>query len=327
MTKYLITGGAGFIGGHLVDFLLQDGVKPQDIRLLVTSREKLKNLTNKEYDVVIGDIRNKKQVNEAVKGVSVIYHLATKTGVGDGSYEYLRDTNVTGTKNLVEAAVKNDVKKFIFFSSVGVYGFPSTFGDIRNVDESQKRTNTVGYGRTKHEAEDIVLEACAGSNMKYIIIRPTIVFGPGSKDSLTQLINAVKKGYFFFIGDGSKKMDYVYVKDVVRTARRLEKSKVVNEDFIVGPEDHLTQRQVVNIISEALGVKAPKIILPKNFAFFISYIIQYLSQSFGIKPVLFPDRVKVLSSDFYFNTRKLKKFGFIPKYSFKEGIAETVIGV
>lgn len=325
MAKYLITGGTGFIGRHLVDYLLHDGIKPEDIRLLITSRKKLKNLSKNSYEVIVGDVRNKKQVENAVKGVDVIYHLATKAGVGDGSYRYFKDTNVEGTRNLVDAAVKNKAKKFIFFSSVGVYGFPALAGDIRNVSESYKRTFNEGYGQTKVEAEDLIIKACAGSAMKYIIIRPTLVFGPGRKDSFIQLISAIKKHYFFYIGNGNNRMDYVYVKDVVRISRELEISKISNEDFIVGSGNPLTQKRIVETISDVAGSKRPWIFIPKNIALFVSYIIYYLSKLIGFKPFLFPDRFKVLTSYFYFNTGKLKRYGFKPKYTFKEGLKETIL--
>jgi nucleoside-diphosphate-sugar epimerase len=99
---------------------------------------------------------------------------------------------------------------------------------------------------------------------------------------------------------------------------------VENEDFILGPVKHLTQIELVDIISNELGIKSPTIFLPEYVAYFASYIIKSISKIFGVQPILYPDRVRVLTSDFYFNTEKLKRYGFKTKYTFKEGLADTI---
>lgn len=324
MKKILITGASGFIGSHLVEYLIKDGVKPEEIRLLVPSWEKYIDPEFKIKDIVIGDIRDKKTVDVVMRGVEIIYHLASKTGYDGGSYEYFKDTNVDGTGNILEAAKKQNVKKFIFFSSSGVYGLPATAGDIRNYNEKKSRTYSEGYGQSKYEAENLILNASKEWGLNYIILRPTTVYGPRDKGGLLQLIKAINKGYFFFIGNGKNKMDYVYVYDVVRTARVLEKSKIVNEDFIVGSGEPISLNNMVKVICEKLGKTSPNIHVSKNLALFLSFVVKYFSKLIGVRPVFFPNRVRVISSDFYFDISKIKKaIKYKPKFSFEQGVEET----
>ena len=108
-SKILVTGASGFIGSHLVEYLLSKKVPLSNLRLFVKNGESIKNLPKKNFDIFYGDIRNKNDVKEAMKGIDVVYHLAAKIDF-DGSWEEYKDVNVQGTKNLVEQAVKN--KKF-----------------------------------------------------------------------------------------------------------------------------------------------------------------------------------------------------------------------
>ncbi len=325
--RILITGGAGFVGSNLIDYLLDvEKVNPSDLKLIIPPWESLSNLNNRNLQILIGDIRNKKNVKEAFKGVDIVYHLAAATGSDGGEYEDFRPTNLLGSRNLIEESVRNKIKKFVFFSSIGVYGLPSTAGNINGFDESHAKTFSEGYGRTKAEAEEFLIKASKKSNLNYIIIRPSTVFGPRDKSGMAQMLKVIKNGSYVRIGNGTNKMDYVYVKRLVSIARNLETSSIKNEDFIIGSEKPLTQTQMTRIIYKKMNMNFPSYYLPKYLAIVLSFVLKYLFKLVGKKSPIFPNRVKVLTSDCYFNSSKIRSYlpNTANKYSFEEGIEETL---
>ena len=325
MSKILITGASGFIGSNLVEYLIKDKKPDENLRLLVPPWENLQNLPKGVFEIAIADVRNETEVERAAEGVDVIYHLAAKTIIPNGSYDYYKDTNVDGTRNLLAAARKHRVKKFIFFSSISVYGLPEWVGDIEGCDEEWPKNFSEAYGHTKAEAEKILLEANKNWGLNYIIIRPTTVYGPKDKAGIFQLLKAINLGVFFFIGNAKNKMDYVYVEDLVRAARISEKEEIVNEDFIIGAGKPTTQRDLVRIAASVLGKSVSKIYVPKLLALFMAYFIQGISNILHIRPLLFPDRVKVLTSNCYFDISKAKgMLKYTPKYDLNKGIKQTV---
>lgn len=322
MKKYLITGAAGFIGSHLVDYLIEDGVKPENLRLFVAPWDTLENLKGRTYEIVVGDIRDKRTVEKAMQGIDIVYHLAAKTGSDGGEFEDFESTNVRGTKNLINFATKYKIKKFVFFSSIGVYGLPATTGDMCNISEESPKNYSEGYGKTKFLAEMALIEANHKHDLDYIIIRPSTVFGPRDKAGMAQLLNILKKGYFFYIGRGNNIMDYVYIKRLVGATRKLEKGNIKNEDFIIGSENPLSQKEMVSIICDELNIKRPYIAIPRLLALILSFLLKYMFLLVGKKPIIFPNRIKVLSADCYFDSSKVSAYvkDLQGKYTFREGI-------
>ena len=152
MSKILITGGTGFVGSNLVDFLTDiEKIDPRNLRLLIPPWESLENLNLKKFEIIVGDIRDKKIVAKSMKGVDVVYHLAAKTIVPGADYGYYRDVNIDGTKNLIEAAINNSIKKFIYFSSISVFGLPAWRGDMLDYSEETPKKSSEPYGKTKLE--------------------------------------------------------------------------------------------------------------------------------------------------------------------------------
>jgi nucleoside-diphosphate-sugar epimerase len=313
MNKILITGAAGFIGSNLVKYLLETGIKPQYLRLFISPWDSRDNLPNDKFEIIIGDIRDKKAVAHAMKGVDVVYHLAAKTVIPSGTYSYYKDTNIYGTKNLLDSAVKNHIKKFILFSSISVFGLPAWKGDMENYDERSPKIPSEPYGETKLECEKLVESYSKRYKLPYIIIRPTTVYGPNDKAGIYQLMKVINKGMFVYIGDAKNKMDYVYVKDLVKAARIAEKSNIINEDFIIGAGTPSTQEEIVTLIAKSFGKKIFPIHISKKLALTLSYLSEYISKFIGIKALFFPDRVKVLTSNCYFDSNKAKRLlGYTP---------------
>jgi nucleoside-diphosphate-sugar epimerase len=324
MSKILITGAAGFVGSHLVEYLLSQGVKRKDLRLFIKKRESLKNLPDVDFDIIESDVRNKNAVKKAVEDVDVIYHLAAITVFDGKTYEDYKVVNVDGTQNLIDAVKNNRIKKFVFFSSIAVFGLPAYVGEIINWNENQPKRYAEDYGKSKYEGERRILKAHEEHGFPYVIIRPTTVYGPRDKLNLFELYKAIKGHYFFFIGDGKNKMDYVFVRDLVRGARQAELSKIKAADYILGGGKPISFKNVVKFVSKSIDVPVPNIHIPKQLGLGASYMIESMGRFIGIRFPLFPTRVKVMTTHCYFDISKAKKeISYNPSTSFKEGTQIT----
>jgi len=322
--KILITGAAGFIGSHLIEYLLKDGVSVNSIRLFVENGESLANIPNKEFNIIYGDIRNKRTVRKAMAGIDTVFHLASLIiDPANPDADYL-GVNVDGTKNLLNECKSRKIKKFVFFSSIAVYGLPAWAGDRININEDSPKDPREAYGVSKLAAENEVYEAHKKWGLPYVIIRPTSVYGPRDKRNLLELYKVINRGLFFHIGSGRNKMDYVYAADIARAARLAELSKLKNEDFIIGGGKPLSLNEIVRTVAESIDKRVPNYHVPKIVALGLSYAMKFTSSFTGLRLPLFPDRVRVMTANCYYDIGKARKMlGYKPHYTFEKGAALT----
>jgi len=323
MKKILITGGSGFIGSHLVDLLIKKEGKKK-LRLFVKKGESLDNITHKNLDIVYGDIRNKKDVAKALKNISIIYHLAAKIDFEGKTYEEYKSVNVDGTINLLNECKNNKIDKFVLYSSIGVYGLPAGIGEIRGWSETHAKTYTNYYGRSKMEAEEVVIKAHQDFNLSYAIIRPASVYGPREKGPTLALYKSIKNKSFFMIGSGENKMHYVYVQDLTEATVKAGNSKLKRGDYIIAGGNPEKFRNIVKYVAKSIDVKPPTFSIPKSVALFISYIFLAVSKLTAVNIPLFPSRVKTMTTAYYYDISKAKReLGWSPKVSLEKGAKLT----
>jgi nucleoside-diphosphate-sugar epimerase len=321
MKKILITGAAGFIGSNLVEYLLSQGVMKNSLRLFIMPSDSLENLPSTDFDIVRGDIRNKTVVKKAMKGVNTVYHLAAVSNVSDGSYF---SVNVDGTKNLLEACKGKNIKKFIYFSSVAVYGLPAYAGEQVNISERTSKNPIGEYAESKYMAELEVIAAHKKWNIPYSIIRPTTVYGPRDRAGIFQLIKAIKGHYYIQIGDGSNRVDYVYVRDLVKGAFLAERSKRNSSEYILGAGKPITFKQLTAAVGKAINIEVSNFYVSKTIGLILANIISIFSTVFRFKVLLSTDRVKVMTTSYYFDCEKAKKeLGYKATTSMTKGAKAT----
>lgn len=215
--KAIVTGGAGFIGSHLVDALIGKGIEVFVIDNL--SSGKLANLHPKAkwYSLDI----NSPEVKDAIKSIKpdVLFHLAAQADVGKSIDNPEEDEriNINGTINLLQGCVDASVRKFIFSSTSAVYG-----NIEREVITEQDLTNpTSFYGLSKLTAESYIKLFSTLYNLPYTILRYANVYGPrqlpkGDGGVISVFLKRLKKGEPIYIhGDGEQTRDFIFVKDVV----------------------------------------------------------------------------------------------------------------
>lgn len=204
--KILIIGGSGFIGTRLYALL-------QSQHHNVTIFDKVPP-SNRDWRHIVGDVRNLGDLESAAQGMDVIYNLAAEHRDDVRPLSLYDEVNVGGARNIVAAAERVGISKIVFTSSVAVYG-----DSDRPMAENAPHRFINDYGRTKSEAEvEHHRWAEADPDRSLVIIRPSVVFGPGNRGNVYNLLNQIASGRFVMVGDGTNRKSMAYVENVASFA-------------------------------------------------------------------------------------------------------------
>lgn len=225
MAKYLVTGGAGFLGGYIVEELLRRG---EQVRILdnfsIARRESVRHLL-KSVEVFEGDVRNYHNVREAVQGTGIIIHLAALSSVAGSLRDPLtmNDVNVTGTLNLLHAGKEEHVERLVFASSASVYG--DTNENPKHEDLAPRPQNPFAVSKLAGEHYCQVFARAYG--IQTIALRYFAVYGPGQDPkapdagAIPRFIRSILKGRPPRVeGDGRQTRDFIYISDAVDATLR-----------------------------------------------------------------------------------------------------------
>lgn len=253
MTKYLVTGGAGFIGSHLVEALIDQG--KEVVVLDNLSSGTLENLTSvrDKIEFVEGNIKNVDLLNETMNGVEIVFHEAANASVLESIKDPIatHEVNLTGTLNVLTAARDQKVKRVVFASSAAVY------------DDSGEKTNPKSpYALHKLAGEYYGRFFYESFGLETVSLRYFNVFGtrqdPQSPYSgvITKFIERLKNNQSPTIyGDGQQTRDFVYIKDVVQAnLLAAHKEGIAGGIFNVGTGMAISVHEVASILNRILGV-------------------------------------------------------------------------
>lgn len=263
--KVLVTGGAGFIGSHLVDRLLGDGY--QVIVLDNFSNGRMENLAahteNKKLKIINADISNLKEIRNHFKEVFWVFHLAALADIVPSIQNPLKyhRSNVDGTISVLEAARQAGVKRFIYAASSSCYGIPDKYP----TPESAEIRPQYPYALTKYIAEQYVLHWGHLYDLPVISLRLFNVYGPRARTSGTYgavfgvfLAQKLAGKPFTIVGDGNQTRDFTFVTDVVNAFILAARSDLKNEILNVGSGNHYSVNRLVKLLGEADVIRIPK---------------------------------------------------------------------
>ena len=313
----LVTGATGFAGSHLAKRLVKEGY---NLRVLVRKTSDLSRIKDLKLDIVYGDLRDKKSVNTALKGVDLVYNIAASYQDYNLSNDDYWAINYKGTKNLLDASVKYKIKRFVHCSTTGV------LGDVKEIANENAPYNPCDiYQETKAEAEKLVLEYYKKYNLHVVVVRPTGIYGPGDKRFL-KLIKAINERKFFMIGKGDKLYHLTYIDDLVNGFILAGiKENAVGQVYNIGGPRSVKMNDFVLLISKTLKVPASKIKIPIFPVLAFSWICDKFLRPLGIKPPIVPRRLDPFRKNRAFDISKAKReLGYKPKVDLKEGIKRTV---
>lgn len=326
----LITGATGFIGSHLAERLAKEG---HNVRALVKKeenlpgkkikKENLELLESLKVEIVYGDLLDKKSLDNAIKGMEVLFHLAAiarPMAIPDKLYFKV---NEEGTKNLLEACKNNKkkIKKIIIMSSISAVG-PSRDGNP--VSENSKCIPADIYGWSKLAQEKVAKQYVKDYNLPIVLLRPPMVFGPRDFE-LLKLFKAVNKR-FFPVSGKKECMEFLFVKNLVEACILAEKKGINGETYHISNGRHYSINEIVHSIESSCRKKVIPIKFPRWSFVIAGYIMEGFARILGFHPPFKHDTANWMTTKFWYSdiSKAKKELKYIPKYSLEQGVKETV---
>jgi UDP-N-acetylglucosamine 4-epimerase len=305
-SEILVTGGAGFIGSHIVDRLLEEGFKVRVLDNLSTGEKKnlAQHQNKKAFQFTEGDIRNFELVKKAVRGVDAVIHEAALVSVTHSVENPLlsNEINVTGTLNLLKACVDAHIKRFVYASSCAVYGDTETLPNHEKLAPKPLSP----YAVDKLAAENYAKVFYNVHGLETVSLRYFNVYGPRQKYGPYSGVISTFINYLLenkpptIYGDGEQTRDFVNVKDVVEANMlALSKREAVGEVFNISTGEPITINKLTETLQKIMG---------KSF----------------LKPVHTEPRPGDIRHSYGDITKARRNLGYEPKVQLEKGLSELV---
>jgi len=263
--RTIVTGGAGFIGSHLAELLLEKEHSVLVLDNFITGRqENLAHLKdNPNLKVLKLDVSEFNKIKDYLKGIDWVFHLAALADIVPSVQEPLKyyKNNVDGTVSVLEASRRAGVKRFIYAASSTCYGIPEIFP----TPETAPIKPEYPYALTKYIGEQIALHYFKVYKLPVISLRLFNLYGPRSRTSGTYgavfgvfLAQKLAKKPYTVVGDGKQTRDFTFVKDAVQALLTAAESKISGEIFNVGSGNTYSVNQIVELLGGGLVTYIPK---------------------------------------------------------------------
>jgi ornithine--oxo-acid transaminase len=322
----LVTGASGFVGGHVVERLEREGFQ---VRCLVRASSDTTFLDGLGVELALGDLRDATSVRAAAEGCRFVIHCGAQVTDWEVATE-LERVNVLGTRNVLEAAVRAGVERFVHVSTTDVYGYPGAPA----VDESYDPGATFHnwYAETKRKAEDEVRRCEREHALPVVILRPATVYGPRSRELVQKIASALQGGYMLHVGDGSAVAGLSYVDNLVdATVLALRHEAAPGQVFNVSDGVPVTWKQFTDDLARGLDVRPVQLKAPYWIASAAGTSLELGYRSLRkltrlrTEPLLSRQAVQVLGRHQDFSSARLRHvLGWAPRVDYERGLATTL---
>jgi len=303
--KILVTGAAGFLGSHLTRQLVARGA---DVRVLLRPSSNNRAIADLPLEYMTGDLRDAASLDCALAGIQRVFHVAADYRLWSKRSQDIYDSNVGGTKNLLEAAKRAAIEQFVFTSTVATIAVdrpeqPNEFTDA-------KLEEMVGhYKRSKWLAEKEVLDA-AKQGFPAIVAMPTTPVGPWdwkptpTGKIILDFLNGKMPGY---VETG---LNFIGVEECAAGHILVAEKGIAGERYLLGAEN-LTLKGLLDLLAEMTGLPAPSLKIPHRVALGVAYAETAFSRLIGREPQIPVEGVKIAQHMMFVNcSRAVRELGF-----------------
>ncbi|MFN8673641.1 MAG: SDR family NAD(P)-dependent oxidoreductase [Candidatus Sericytochromatia bacterium] len=252
--KVFVTGSTGLVGSNLCKILAEKGYKVLALVRKSSDRSFLDTIKNLEY--VEGDIKDADSISKNLKHVDYVVHCAAQVSVTSQTDNQHSDTNILGTRNLLQACVENEVKKFIHISTVAVLGLDKSH---YNSDETAPYSKTgIPYSDTKIDAEKLVLSYYEDKKLNVAVLRPGFIYGKNDRNGLPYIMPYLMRNQIRWIGDGSNEIALTNVINLCNAIiSSMEKDESNGNVYNITDGINVTSKEFVTELCSILGKKPP----------------------------------------------------------------------
>lgn len=325
--KILVTGGSGFLGKALVFRLLDDGHE-----VVSFCRGRYEDLERSAAHTVRGDLADPAAVRAALRGCDAVFHTAAKVGA-EVRAEAFERTNVTGTKNLLEACVAEGVTRLVYTSTPSVV---HAGGDIEGADESLPYPDVfhAHYPRTKAIAEQAVL-AANGPTLATVALRPHLIWGPGDTNLVPRILARAKAGRLRLVGATPKLVDTTYIDNAVEAhlcaLHRLQiQSDCAGKAYFIANGEPVLQSAIINGILDAGGLPPIDRRISARAAHIVGAVLEGVYTLFRIpgEPAMTRFLAEQLSTAHWYDlSAAARDLGYHPTISMDEGLRRLALSL
>jgi UDP-glucose 4-epimerase len=290
-------------------------------------------LAGLEVEKARGDLKLPRSLEQAVAGVDTIYHLAAislhDANIPDEDYVAV---NVEGTRNLLQAAVAAGVKRFLYTATIEAVGMSRDGKPL--TEESEQYPRNI-YGRTKLEAEKLVLDYAREGKIETVVVRPPMIYGPRELILLRRLFKIIALGFYPLIGSGQALTEFCYVKNQIQGIVLAAERGTSGSVYFISDERPYTIEEIVTTIAEAMGKRAWTPRIPVPLAKAIGASLEAMSKVLPFYPFRIPQTGRppfsrktvewTAESRLYVDISKARReLGYAPSYSLVQGVRETL---
>jgi len=319
-TTALVTGGGGFLGRAIVERLLARGLSVRSF-----ARGEYPELAARGVEVSRGDLCDARALDEACRGCELVFHVAARAGLA-GRYRDFYEPNVRGTELLIAACRRNGIRRLVFTSS------PSVVFDGRDqegIDESAPypRRHRSAYSATKALAEQLVLAANDGQ-LRTIVLRPHLIWGPGDRHIVPQLLARARAGTLVQVGEGTNRVDSTYIDNAAEAHLLAADALLANPGaagrayFISNGEPRPLWELITRIVAAA-GLRPPSRRISRRTAWLLGAVCEcgHLLLCRRAEPRMTRFLAEELATSHWFDISAARReLGYQPRVSISEGL-------
>jgi nucleoside-diphosphate-sugar epimerase len=318
-TTILITGATGFIGSRLALRCLDEGmeVRALGLRRSAVEQQNARELEEAGAEILDVTLEDEVRLAEVSAGVDTVFHLAAAQHEANVPDQHFRRVNVEGTRNLLVAAERSGVRRFVHGSTIGVYqwepgvtvgeGSPLLPGDI--------------YGITKLEAEEVVRSR--SKRLPFVIARISETYGPGDR-RLLKLFRGARRGLCVQIGSGRNLHHLVYIDDLIDGLRLVAREeRALGRTLVLAGTRPVTTREMLEGVSLSVG-RRPRILrVPLAPVLVAAGLLEDALRPLGVQPPLHRRRMDFFRKSYAFSLETASGLGYTPRVGPDEGIGAT----
>ncbi|MBA3029857.1 MAG: NAD-dependent epimerase/dehydratase family protein [Desulfobacteraceae bacterium] len=318
--NYLITGATGFIGPHLIRRLTSEGHR---CKCLARKGSESKIPEIPGVTLITGDITEPETLVGIAEGTDCVLHLATIGHMSNFTVteEMFESINVQGTINIMNEAIHSGVKKIVHCSSTAAMGIcdeiPSTEYSICKPHHP--------YGRSKLKAEKEILRMVKESSLPAVIVRFSMVYGPGEPRDMLKIIRLKKKGLLPKIGSKPKLTPLIHMEDAIQGLLLASQKGRIGEIYLITNPKPEPFDDIVKFIQEGLGSSKPSIFIPEWVALSMATLIEKTFSLMKMNPPVSRKNIESTLADRVFSIKKAQlELDFHPQINPNAGIKEMV---